>query len=489
MSLNRLHPKFRNLPYTTVIPDAIWYTADGLIAKYQGFETKVGNECFPYPTLYICINVGCSPFAAEIVVIDVVIYRKKGTKWFLTSEVATWEKSGSSLRLVSDFCDVSNPVFDTISLQEYQSRLTTAGSSQEVTSIDGFALDQTLFWDLDPNRNCLPCEEPTGGCPSGMVWSQDECACISVDDCLDEHIVYLELQLTASIPDLPLVLRWRDKKGRIVKELPTPIGIDIGVTIAKVELFRYLAKGNIATSVTEFIAENLIEQALKGAVQYSLVQILGPAGVVASQYVALNVSTEVIPNSDPECQDEECLPGTVWVPQETACIPIPPCPDGWVRNQQTLECEKIIPPPRVWYPGVPCDMSVYLLDNFGFERDDNDNLIYPSNWPPITTTDGLTGHFISNGVGFGDIIVGVGVEDATWYFENPQEVCTPGQDICWYQQYVWFLFYPQIPQSTIVRTPGILGDSPPGPPSEITQVAFPFTVVLINEFYTFGPCP
>lgn len=196
----------------------------------------------------------------------------------------------------------------------------------------------------------------------------------------------------------------------------------------------------------------------------------------------------------------ECPNGFIARETSPCCEPVEPpppppdpdpdpssCPDGWIHTPSGCVLPQVN---QRWYAGRPCDFGIYVSDNWELERDGNGCRIPRPDWQ-VVTIDGVTG-YRTGGVGYGDIIIPEGpiCYDGVWWFRNPDEICSSGEPICWYQQFLWFMAYPNLPQSTIVRTPGIEGDAPPGAPAELTSISLiKFPPLVINEFYTFGECP
>jgi len=163
------------------------------------------------------------------------------------------------------------------------------------------------------------------------------------------------------------------------------------------------------------------------------------------------------------------------------------CPPGWIVVDGECTLPDIVTP---WHVGRPCDFSIYVRDNWNLTRISDSCYAPRPSWE-IGTQDRVTG-YITGGVGYGNIIIPEGpiCSGSVWWFRNPDEICgrKSRRPICWYQQFLWMMIYPQIPQSTIVRTPGLEGDTPPNAPGEISSISL-FPPVVINQFYTMGECP
>lgn len=198
MSLTRLHPNYRDLPYSGRIPDAAWYTGSGFTVFYQGFTVEANGCCNSYRPLYISGTVGCCPESCDTF-LDVVAYTVRNKRAILDNEIATWSFSGGSFTLESEICLTDLPLSDSISLADYQSRLSF--SLDGAISEEGFSVDQTAFWDMEREFICPcesgyvfdpaicdcveeedPCSPPSGGCPSGQYFDSTTCACTDIPD-------------------------------------------------------------------------------------------------------------------------------------------------------------------------------------------------------------------------------------------------------------------------------------------------------------------
>jgi hypothetical protein len=96
---------------------------------------------------------------------------------------------------------------DIIPICETDSRYSiSAGDFQQslaeipnAVSEEGFALDQTFFW--DPNLLC--CYEPPQGCPDGFSWDEETCECLEddlppIEDCPEGE--YYDTGIQACVP-------------------------------------------------------------------------------------------------------------------------------------------------------------------------------------------------------------------------------------------------------------------------------------------------
>lgn len=164
MTLTRLHPHYRDLPYSGRSPDSASFSGQSGVIRYEGFLDCTSSCPQSYQPLEILINAYCCNNNPYLHVIPWTI--NSTGKRVLKSEAAVWKYNVAlqRLELVSEICDDTGElVIDVITLSDYQSRLQTAFN--RAVSDDGFTLNQTVFWDLNPEFVCVK-PQP---CPPGFM--------------------------------------------------------------------------------------------------------------------------------------------------------------------------------------------------------------------------------------------------------------------------------------------------------------------------------
>lgn len=323
-------------------PGSAGFSAESGIVKYYGFSLPCKDGIVPsYQPIEMSISVYCCQNVVNLMVGVLTLGNGKRKH---KQSYASWYVEGDRLKLRPTLCDScgGDPIFDEILVSEYQRLIEQ--TFREANSVDGFNLNQTLFWDLNPAYVCFECEERE--CPVGMIWDAEACKCVPEEECLDTRAI----KLIAKVTPIPAAL---NPKVRYIKRSKVgDILIDeyISLPITEFTLATYRSNEPIGGNFINWLAFEYATIVLNGALELSLVEFFGPAGIAISEVLSLELKDVKIKESDCCTPPEEgCPSGFYWDNEQCECVKPPVCPPGTIWNSVLKQCMKC-PPGTIYNP-------------------------------------------------------------------------------------------------------------------------------------------